>query len=190
MKSEYKSLLERLTAAHNEKVNNSYHNGELDFIPKDLTTEEMLETIITSYALNEYPETLTDTAETTDDIIFYDDEHETLFYRTLDQMQGKDVYHLAAAYLMTLDTECRKHISGLFDFENDAIIPAGINKGWQTGTSSKTTRLLFNLWNGCNSDNEAEGPSSYYTPENIFNSSYAPYYWQAIKLRYPEYAEE
>jgi hypothetical protein len=57
---------------------------------------------------------------------------------------------------------------------------------------------MFNLWNGCHSDGETytdrhgeevELPSYRYTVDEIFNCSYAPYYWQAIRLRYPLYAD-
>ena len=58
MKEEYRALLERLTAAHNERVSRNYAEGLLDFTPKDLTADEMLENILTAYALQEYPETL------------------------------------------------------------------------------------------------------------------------------------
>lgn len=129
------------------------------------------------------------------DIIFLDLEHQELYNKLCSTMSSRaalDEYHLAAAYLMSLDTVCRKHTGDIFDFEEDSIKPEGLSKEWQTGTSSKTTRLMFNLWNGYNSEGEPleeEKPSSYYTPEHIFACSYAPYYWQAIKLRYPCYAE-
>ena len=31
---------------------------------------------------------------------------------------------------------------------------------------------------------------SRYTVENLFCCSYAPYFWQAVKIRYPEYTED
>ena len=124
----------------------------------------------------------------TNDIIFLDQEHRALFNEICSTMSSRaalDEYHLAAAYLMSLDTVCRKHTSDIFDFEEDCIKAGGLFKEWQTGTSTKTTRLIFNLWNGYTSEDEARD----YTPESIFACSYAPYYWQAIKLRYPCYAE-
>lgn len=122
------------------------------------------------------------------DIIFLDLEHQELYNKLCSTMSSRaalDEYHLAAAYLMSLDTVCRKHTGDIFDFEEDSIKPEGLSKEWQTGTSSKTTRLMFNLWNGYTTEEESKD----YTPESLFACSYAPYYWQAIKLRYPCYAE-
>ena len=124
---------------------------------------------------------------------FYDEEHEEKFVEFCQKMKYLDEYHKAAAYLLALDVVCREHINDLFDFSEDAIKPEGLSKGWQTGTSTKTTRLMFNLWNGYQYEGEPleeEKPSSYYTPEHLFACSYAPYYWQAIKLRYPDYTAE
>lgn len=124
------------------------------------------------------------------DIIFKDKEHEKRYTSISTKMKYLDEYHKAAAYLLSLDEVCRKHISDIFDFEEDAIIPEGLHENWQTGTSRKTTRLMFNLWNGYNSEGEPleeEQPSGNYTPEHIFSCSYAPYYWQAIRLRFPNY---
>lgn len=128
-------------------------------------------------------------------IVFISEDHRQMFYATCKTFgfeAAHDPYHLAAAYLMTLDRVTRTHIDDIFDFNGDAIKPEGLNKDWQTSTSLKTTRLLFNLWNGYNANGEPleeEKPSAYCTPENIFCCSYAPYYWQAIKLRYPEYTK-
>ena len=59
------------------------------------------------------------------------------------------------------------------------------------GSSVKVTRLAFSLWNRCNYDSEEdienEKVSIYYNVSEIFCCSYAPYFYEAIKLRYPEY---
>lgn len=132
-----------------------------------------------------------------DVIKFYDNEHETAFYDILKRMKKSDCYCQAVAYLLSLDTTCRNHLSELFDFEEQLIKREALGEGWQTGTSMKTIRLAFNLWNGCSSDGEtytdndgykSELPSSAYSVADIFCCSYAPYYYEAIKLRYPEYA--
>lgn len=131
-------------------------------------------------------------------IIFIDEKHEQLYKEYYNRMKYFDEYHDAAAYLLSLDRVCREHTEDIFDFKGDAIKLQGLHQEWQTGTSAKTTRLLFNLWNGCYSDGhtykdnkgyETELPSRYFTVDAIFSCSYAPYYWQAIQLRYPDYAE-
>lgn len=144
------------------------------------------------------------------DILFADKKHEDLFFSLFKKMKSKDCYHGSAAYLLGLDTVLREHVNDVFDFSEDIIKPDGLSKAWQTGTSKKTTRLMFNLWNGKFKDDPArrdyydedeEEPdedeeekqaaqsSQYYAVDEIFCCSYAPYYWQAIQLRYPEYSE-
>lgn len=126
-------------------------------------------------------------------IKFYDDEHELTYNKIMRKMASDDCYHQTAAYLLALDSVCRQHISDMFNFEEDVIIPECLRKPWQTGTSKKTTRLALNLWNGYQSEGEPlaeEQISPNYTPEHIFACSYAPYYWQAIRLRYSEYTNE
>jgi hypothetical protein len=59
MREEYKALLQRLTAAHNAEVEQNYLNGMLDAVPKPLTENETLELILSTYALEHYPSTLT-----------------------------------------------------------------------------------------------------------------------------------
>lgn len=121
-------------------------------------------------------------------MLFADDRHEREYNRILNIMQSDDVYHKAAAYILSLDTVCNEHIPELFDFNDDSIILEALSRGWQTGTSRKSTRLLFNLWNGCTLDSSGEDSSRYYAVDEIFCCNYAPYYWEAVKLRYPEYA--
>lgn len=132
------------------------------------------------------------------EIRFYDEEHRNKFYGLLSLMCSNDCYHQSLAYLLTLDDVCREHIDDCFDFDRDLIKIEALAQPWQTGTSTKTTRLAYNLWNGCYDDGEKytdkDGytvplPSQYYTVDKIFCCSHAPYYWQAIRLRYPEYAE-
>lgn len=127
------------------------------------------------------------------DILFAGKKHEDLFFDLFKKMKTKDCYHGAAAYLLSLDTVIQDHINNVFDFKEDVIKPAALSAGWQTGTSMKTTRLLFNLWNSYMYDSEKDFEedkiSKNYSIDEVFCCSYAPYYWQAIQLRYPEYSE-
>lgn len=121
-------------------------------------------------------------------MIFYNEIHENSYNDICSKMKYLDCYHRSVAYLLSLDRVLREHLEEVFDFKEDVIIPEGLNKGFQTGTSMKTTRLAFNLWNGYCSEGERleeETASSYYSPEQIFCCyDYAPYYWEAIKIRF------
>lgn len=129
-------------------------------------------------------------------MIFQDEEHEELFNKLCKKMPYLDGYHLSLAYLLTMDNVLRNHIGELYDVKKDVIIFEGLNKPFQTHTSKKTTRLAFNLWDGSvydsappetyiNKDGEKVYiPSEYYAPDNIFNCTYAPYYIEALKMRF------
>lgn len=121
---------------------------------------------------------------------FRNDEHKKDFVTLLKRMNagGGDVYRQALAYLITADRVCCGHIENMYDFDEHRIIPDCLNEGWQTGTSHKTTLLAFNLFTGhmdwCDDDR------CLVTPAEIFCCEMAPFYWEAIKLRYPEYTAE
>lgn len=129
-------------------------------------------------------------------MIFQGKEHEKMFNKLCKEMPYLDNFHMSLAYLLTLDTVLRNHIGALYDVKKDVIIFEGLNKPFQTHTSKKTTRLAFNLWDGSvydsdppetyiNEDDEkAYVPSKYYAPDSIFNCTYAPYYIEALKMRF------
>lgn len=120
-------------------------------------------------------------------MIFRNEKHKQDYEHFLSQMRKSDCYHNAVAYLLALDVVLIAHVTDVFDFDEDWIKPeTALANGWQTSTSRRTTRLLMNLWNGwcCECD---DTPSPNYAVDEIFCCSYAPYYWEAVKLRYPEY---
>lgn len=121
---------------------------------------------------------------------FIDETHEKAYIALLQKMNAsvRDVYRQALAYLITADSVCRKHIEQMYDFAERCIISECLAEDWQTGTSLKTCRLAFNLFNGglgwCDEEDRR-----LVTPVEIFCCELAPYYWEAIKLRYPEYTD-
>lgn len=129
-------------------------------------------------------------------IKFIDEQHEKRYAEMLGRMGGKsnDPYRKSVAYLAALDPVVFAHIEDIFSFEDSCIRPDNFNQGWQTSTSFKTTRLMFNLWNGRCSDGETytdqngeekELPSAYYAVDEIFsNAAYAPYFFEAVKIRF------
>lgn len=133
--------------------------------------------------------------ETMEEKIFKDREHWNAFTSVITSMKCADVYHVSLAYVLTLDKITRSHFNDLFDLSEDCIKFEGLLKSWQTGTSKKVTRLAFNLWNNFCYDGdsytdkdgyETDLPSMFYGVGEIFDCSYAPYFWEAVKLRFPE----
>lgn len=122
------------------------------------------------------------------EVIFNSAKHRDAFDMFCGKMKYLDCYHEAVAYLLALDVVLREYVDEVFNFEDDVIIPEGLSLGFQTGTSKATTRLLFNLWNGYTGSDSEYDRVDYYSVADIFCRPYAPYYWQAIRIRYPEYA--
>lgn len=128
-------------------------------------------------------------------IIFISDAHEQFYYETLSKVRTVDVYHKALCYCLGICDDTRKHIDRIYDFNSGCVKIECLHEGWQTNGSARVTRLAFNLY--CNGtptvdnfktkDNKLE-ECRQYTVEEIFCCSYATYFWQAIQIRYPEYA--
>ena len=123
---------------------------------------------------------------------FRNSTHEKDYRQFLGRMKSQDCYHQAVAYLLALDEVLVDHADEIFDFDQDcAKIETALQHSWQTGTSFKTTRLLLNLWNGWRRDFVDDSGENCVAPgyvvDEIFTCSYAPFYWEAIRLRFPEY---
>ncbi len=122
---------------------------------------------------------------------FIDKEHEEFYKEKLNEIGQEDVYRKALVYTLGICETTREHFTDIFNIKEGLINRASLQKAYQTSTSMKTTRLSFSLWNSNNydSDEDLENGivSTHYNPSDIFCCSYAPYFYEAIKIRYPEY---
>ena len=133
----------------------------------------------------------------TQNIIFISEEHKQFYSMMLEKINFSDCYHEALFYTLGINPDTRKHVEEIYDFDENCIKIECISKAWQTGNSLKVTRLALNLYtNGvpttmCKSyvhDGDKQFKEcSKYSASDIFCSSYAHYFFQAITLRYPEY---
>ena len=105
-----------------------------------------------------------------------------------------DEYHKALFYCLGINCDTRQNFDRIYDLENDCIKPECLKEGWQTSGSKKVVRMAFCLFcNGIPSVDENESADDQlhecrqYTAEELFCCAYAPFFWQAIKIRYPEY---
>ena len=129
---------------------------------------------------------------------FIDIEHEEFFEEKMKELRklGKtDVYYKSLVYTLSICETTRDHFNEIFNIRKSEVNLDSIQKGWQTSTSLKVTRMAFNLWNhnlmyDSEQDLENEKISTSYAPSEIFCCSYAPYFWEGIKIRYPEYTKE
>lgn len=114
---------------------------------------------------------------------FVDSEHKRFFLECMYHAKKEDSYHKAIFYTLGINPDTRDHIHDVFDFKNDRIKPDGLNKGWQTSGSLRTTLFAFNMWNGFSDESLPT------TPYDLFCCDSAPYFFEAIKLKYPEYCQ-
>ena len=89
-------------------------------------------------------------------------------------------------YCVGISEDTRNHVDRMFDFKERLIKPGALHEGWQTGGSARLTRLAFNLWNGY----VEKGEESLSTPYEMFDCGYAPYFYEAIRIKYPEYCRD
>ena len=130
------------------------------------------------------------------DILFISEAHKAFYYEKLALCRYQDVYHAALCYCLGICHDTRRNVERIYDFKEGLVKPECLTEGWQTSGSLPVCRLAFNLY--CNntpsvdedtmSGEECLRECRSYTVEDIFCCTYAPYFWEAVKIRYPEYA--
>ena len=127
-------------------------------------------------------------------ILFISEAHEKFYYEKLKEIRYQDVYHKALCYCLGINDDTRKNVKKIYDFKTGNVKPECLHDGWQTSGSVRVVRMAFNLYcNGTPSVSEYEDNEEQlsecreYTVEELFCCSYAPFFWQAIQIRYPEY---
>jgi len=120
-------------------------------------------------------------------IRFKDTEHEQSFLEFIasDTVEVNDVERLSLFYLLALNKDTRRSINSLYNFEGRHIEPEALDRGWQTSSSRKVTKLAFNLFNNFN-DREYDD----FSPLELFSTSDALYMSEALKIRLRDYFGE
>lgn len=128
-------------------------------------------------------------------IEFISTAHEKFYHDKLKEVRYTDVYHKALCYCLGINEDTRKNVNRIYDFKTGLVKTESLHEGWQTSGSEKVVRMAFNLYcNGTPSVDSYENTEEQikecgrYSVEDLFCCSYAPYFWQAIQIRYPEYA--
>lgn len=126
-------------------------------------------------------------------ILFKNKEHEMFYINYLQKCNRQDVYHKALVYCLGISGDTRQNVERIFDFKKGSVKPECLEEGWITSGSAKVVRMAFNLFcNGTPSVYNLEGEEKVkecqcYTVEDLFCCEYAIYFWEAVKVRYPEY---
>ena len=117
---------------------------------------------------------------------FMNNAHEKFYYEKLKEVRYQDVYHKALVYCLGVNRDTREHIDQIYDFKTGCV-----------KTECKVIRMAFNLYcDGAPSVDDYQDTEdqlqecSQYNVEELFCCSYAPYFWQAIQIRYSEYTAE
>jgi len=126
---------------------------------------------------------------------FNGQEHLDFYEAMIEKCRYQDVYHQALIYCLGISSDTRAAINDIYDFKEGLMKPECLHSGWITSGSARVIRLAFNLYcNGTPSIQELQGNDQLkecqlYTVEELFCCSYARYFWEAVKIRYPEYCD-
>lgn len=109
-----------------------------------------------------------------------------------------DCYHRALVYTLGICDDTRLRFDEIYDKKKRSIVSGVISAGWQTAGSLRATRLAFNLFTdntptsfSCG-DSESQQHDALeeckkYSVSDVFCCEFAPFFFQAIAIRYPEY---
>jgi len=136
-------------------------------------------------------------------MVFANEEHEKFYYEKLGQAEDNltvgqvDCYHKALIYILGISEDTRNHFSQIYDIKSGCIKTKCLHQGWQTSGSVRVVRLAFNLYtDGTPSVDDYKRRDEQidecreYSVSDIFCCGNAMYFWQGIKLRYPEYCQK
>ena len=131
---------------------------------------------------------------------FCDDAH-LGFYTEQTKKLKADCYLKALVYTLGMCSDTRRRFDSIYDAKERSIAPETLYAEWQTSGSKKVTRLAFQLFTDTTPtartyDEESNkvvedfDECKRYSVSDVFCCGYAPYFVEAIRLRYPEYMRE
>jgi len=124
-------------------------------------------------------------------LYFTGDEHLD-FFTQQSLLLNPDCYLKALIYTLGLCSDTRRRFNSIYIAKERCIAPETLYSAWQTGSSLKVTRLAFQLFTDTTPSafshaNPDLDECRRYSVSDIFSCGYAPFFAEAIKLRYPEY---
>lgn len=127
-------------------------------------------------------------------MLFVDEAHVQFYHKKTAQL-NPDCYLESLIYTLGMCEETRRRWDSLYNQKGRVICPEQLSQPWQTGTSKKVTRLAFQLYTDGtptadyhgNDPEDAFYECKRYSVTDIFCCGFAPYFAQAIQVRYPEY---
>lgn len=130
------------------------------------------------------------------DMMFASKEHYEFYHQTAERLNA-DCYLASLIYTVGISEDTRRRWNSFYDEANRQIKTEVLQEGWQTSGSKRITRLAFQLFTDGTptaitfdeKDNSQEDfrECQFYSVSDIFCCENAPFFVEAIKLRYPEY---
>ncbi len=133
-----------------------------------------------------------------DTLLFISNAHREFYHDKVKLCRYQDAYHKALIYTLGICNDTRRNIDSIYDFKSGMINVDSLAAGWQTSGSLNVCRMAFNLYTNAmpSADedtmekDELKLECSLYSVEDLFACSYAPYFYQAICIRYLEYTKD
>ena len=130
-------------------------------------------------------------------MLFANDDHYNFFKEKVKTLKP-DCYLKALIYTIGVCDDTRSRWNKIYNEKSRSIDPDQLNQPWQTGTSAKVMRLAFQLftdgtptaYSGEDCETEDFSECQKYSVSDIFCCEFAPYFIQAVQIRYPEYFQE
>ena len=130
-------------------------------------------------------------------IRFLNAEHHNFYSDTLQRFPDPAAPEKALCYCLGIHPAIREHVDHIYDFSTGQVMPECMQEEWVISAEDPedirtVIRMAYNLYGGTPSVAEADDQLDEcrkYTVDELFNCRYAPYFWEAVKIRYPEYTE-
>ena len=143
------------------------------------------------------PQLSNDRSGQEEELHFINEEHHRFYSSTLKRFLNPAAPEKALCYCLGIHPAIRWHVDHIYDFSTKQVTPECIHEGWVASAEDPedirtVIRMAYNLYGGTPSVAEADDQlreCQKYTANELFGCRYAPYFWEAIKLRYPEYTK-
>ena len=143
------------------------------------------------------PQLSNDRSGQEEELNFINEEHHRFYSSTLKRFLNPAAPEKALCYCLGIHPAIRWHVDHIYDFSTKQVTPECIHEGWVASAEDPedirtVIRMAYNLYGGTPSVAEADDQlreCQKYTANELFGCRYAPYFWEAIKLRYPEYTK-
>ncbi len=127
-------------------------------------------------------------------VVFRETEHLEFYRSTIRKCLNQDERTKALVYCLGISRKTREHADRVYSIGSDSIHPECLEEAWQNSGSRRIVRLAFNLYcDGAPTVSDMIDPWSLvkecreYFPGDLFSCEYAPYFCEAIRIRFPEY---